>query len=176
MKTSESGRTLIEMMGVLALMGLFTVASISLYRNAVTKMRVNDLLDNVRNRALVSSKNSSKMTYGMYDQKSGGASPVTAYGFGVADNKTGVKRDVIDGHAVALVPVGAINGGHALDKGTCNALLDKIYDGKKGDKPMVGSVIEVFEEKCKNVLEVCGSDDEEYPEPVPDIICIAIKS
>jgi hypothetical protein len=178
MKTNESGRTLIEMMGVLGLMGLLTMGSINMYQNAAAKMRANDLLENVRNRALVSSKNSSKMTYGMYDQKSGGALPVTAYGFGVADNKTGVIRGTVYGYSVAKVPVGAINGGHAVDKGTCQVLLGRVYNDDDDSRPAVGSIIEIYEgAACQKVLTSCGGDEkDEEPVPVPDVICLAVKS
>lgn len=176
MKTNESGRTLLEMIGVITLMGVFTMGGIALYRDAVAKMRVNDLLEHVRKRALVSSRKSSKITYGMYDRQSGGASAITPYGFGVGDNKTGVERDKLGKYAVAIIPVGAVNGGHALDRGTCKALLNKIHKAENGE-PMVGSVIEVYRgEKCRYVLTSCGSDDEGEATPVPDIICIGIKS
>lgn len=176
MKTNESGRTLLEMIGVITLMGVFTMGSVSLYRDAVAKMRVNDLLEHVRKRALVSSKHSSKITYGMYDKQGGGASPITAYGFGVGDNKTGVERDKIGKYGISIIPVGAVNGGQPLDRRTCEALLRKIHKAEDGP-PMVGSVVEVYRDKgCRYVLTSCGSDDKEKPTAVPDIICIGIKS
>jgi len=184
MKNREAGRTLLEMTGLLCIMGLLTVGSMALYRDAVSKMRVNDLLEQVRKRALVSSNRSSKVTYGMYDQQGGGVSPVTAYGFGVADNTTAptVRRDTVNGYRVALVPVGKIHGGQALDKATCQALLVKKYRGNAQDpSPMVGSVLEVYDgSECKKQLRECGRDAD--PEngieaaSVPEIICIAIKS
>ena len=182
MRSNESGRTLMEMMAVLGMMGLLTMGSMVLYRNAVSKMRANDLLDEARKRALVSSRKSSKITYGIYDQKEGGASPITAYGFGVADNTTGVTRGTVDGYQVAFVPVGAINGGHAVDKATCKVLLEKIYDPDTADAdPMMGAIMEIYEgDKCRKALISCGTDEDleegEEAVPAPEIICLAIKS
>ena len=174
MHIHESGRTLVERAGVLCIFALLTVGGTALYGKATTKVRLNNLLDEVRKRAVVSHKNSSHMTYGMFDKMQGGASPITIYGYGVGDNKTGVETDVVYGHSVAKVPVGAVNGGHALDRGVCAALLRTIVEADENVR--TGAVIEVYDGKCKTRLRNCGSDDEEEHEPVPSVICIAVKS
>jgi len=182
MKINESGRTLLEMIGVITLMGVFTVGGMTLYRDGVARMRVNDLLEHVRKRALVSSSKSSKFTYGMYNKQSGGASAITAYGFGVGDNDitaaTHVERTSYGRHAVSIIPVGAINGGHALDKDTCKALLRKQHKAEDGP-PMVGSIMGFYQGPgCRNNLSSCGAVNKKTKEEkrIPDIICIAIKS
>ena len=47
---SESGRTLLEIMGVLALIGALTVGSIKYYRWSALKLRANDIMENVYKR------------------------------------------------------------------------------------------------------------------------------
>ena len=50
---SESGRSMVEMLGVLAIIGVLTVVGITGFRHAITKHRANELLNEANKRATV---------------------------------------------------------------------------------------------------------------------------
>ncbi len=52
-QNDESGRSMVEMLGVLALIGILSVAGIAGYKTAMTKYRTNELLEEVTKRAMV---------------------------------------------------------------------------------------------------------------------------
>ena len=54
--TNESGRSMVEMLGVLALMGILSVGGVMGYRWAMDKYEANEILNEVRKRAVVSSQ------------------------------------------------------------------------------------------------------------------------
>ena len=176
-KINQKGRTMLEMVGILALIGLLTMGSLALFGNAMTQKRLNDLLSEVRKRALVSNRESSRFTYDMFNKDEDGVTGVIAYGYGVGDNKTGVARNA----GVTKVPVGAINNGKKLEYKLCQALLDMVYKG--GDDaapPKIGDVMGLygFSEKCSNSkITKCGTKTEEGVEDdVPAVLCVGIKS
>ncbi|MBQ3696185.1 MAG: hypothetical protein II938_04395 [Alphaproteobacteria bacterium] len=163
----NSGRTLLEMLGVLALIGLLTVGGMAFFGDATSQVRLNNLLDEVRKRALVAEKKSSKLTYGVFDKQAGGASAITSYGYGVGDNNTGVKREAALGYVA--VPVGNVNGGKALDASVCKALMKRVQEEKKHYAK--GEVVGIYEYsggKCKKSKTDCTDE-------VPDVLCIGIK-
>lgn len=178
----ENGRTLLEMIGVITMIGVLTVGGTSLYTTAMAKVRLNNLLEEVRKRALVADqKTSSKYTYGMFNAQGGGAKSVTSYGYGIGDNKSGVKRS--DGTVKVLV--GQLGtGGNPLDPAVCEALLASVVEEDEKDEIKTGSVVGVYVydeygEKCTtDKLEVCRSKDEdgEMKNEVPNVVCIEIKS
>lgn len=47
MKTNESGRSMIEMLGVLAIIGVLSVGGIAGYSKAMNKFKTNKVADNV---------------------------------------------------------------------------------------------------------------------------------
>ena len=49
---NESGRSMVEMLGVLAIIGVLSVMGIAGYRSAMTKMRSNELLNEASVRSL----------------------------------------------------------------------------------------------------------------------------
>ncbi|MDD3669004.1 MAG: hypothetical protein PHX68_01780 [Alphaproteobacteria bacterium] len=51
----ETGRTFVEMLGVLAVVGVLTIGGIAGYRHAVDRIEANELLAEVRNRAVLCS-------------------------------------------------------------------------------------------------------------------------
>ena len=179
---NEEGRTLVEMMCILCLMGVLTTASIGFYGRAVNKMHLNDLLDEVRKRALVSDAKSSQFTYGMYNQGRNGSRGVTAYGYGVSDNKNSewpVVRDSINLYTIAKVPVGAINGGNPITNDMCEALLAMTFDfEKEPGEPKTGAVMGLFRDPgCTRRLRHCKMENDlNGSTNVPDVVCIAIKS
>ena len=174
---SECGRTLLEVIGVLAVVGLLTVGTMKWFESAATRMAVNDLVEEARKRALAVDKNgrfsSHPMTKGMFDQASGygenrSYSNVTAAGYAVGDNQIGdfgVRVDDIDANKVVLVPVGK-NGniGKPVSKNVCLALLGRIVD----DNPAIGDIVVI--QKGNDDID----DDDDCANP-SDIIKIGIR-
>lgn len=172
----ENGRTLLEMIGVITMIGVLTVGGTSLYTKAMAKVRLNNLLEEVRKRALVADKKtSSRYTYGMFNAKGGGAKSVTAYGYGIGDNESGVNRSRTKGTVTVLVGKLEGTGGNPLEPAVCEALLASVVEG---DEIKTGSVVGVYEETCKTNLTACRSKDEdgEMVNEVPPVVCIEIKS
>ncbi len=52
MKQSQSGRSMVEILGVLSIMGVLSLVGISAYSSAMKKYRVNEILAGIRERAL----------------------------------------------------------------------------------------------------------------------------
>ena len=55
-RDSESGRSMVEMLGVLAIMGVLAIGGIAGYRYAMDKYNANEILNEVRNRAVTASQ------------------------------------------------------------------------------------------------------------------------
>ena len=55
-KDSESGRSMVEMLGVLAIMGVLAIGGIAGYRYAMDKYNANEILNEVRKRAVTASQ------------------------------------------------------------------------------------------------------------------------
>ena len=55
-KDSESGRSMVEMLGVLAIMGVLAIGGITGYRYAMDKYNANEILNEVRKRAVTASQ------------------------------------------------------------------------------------------------------------------------
>ncbi len=170
----ENGRTLLEMIGVITMIGVLTVGGTSLYTQAMAKVRLNNLLEEVRKRALVADrKTSSRYTYGMFNAQGGGAKSVTSYGYGIGDNNSGVNRS--DGTVKVWVGQLEGTGGKPLDPAVCEALLASVAEG---DEIKTGSVVGVYKDNCMTKLTACRSEDDEgeMVNEVPDVVCIEIKS
>ncbi len=55
-KGDESGRSMVEMLGVLAIMGVLAIGGITGYRYAMDKYNANEILNEVRKRAVTASQ------------------------------------------------------------------------------------------------------------------------
>ena len=195
---NESGRTIVEMIGVVAIIGLLTVGGISWYGSAISKVHLNDLLTEVRKRTIgiasvkIDEKGhkgvANRFTEGLFNkQRSGraGLNGLTAYGYGVGDNNSGVEKKTIEGYPVVVVPVGKINKGKALTPGMCESLMGRVVQVKS--EAQIGDVFGVYEwngEVCNTKASINSCDlmvmdteeGEETVNTVPDIICIAIRA
>lgn len=181
---SECGRTLIEVIGVLAVVGLLTVGTMKWFESLATRMAVNDLVEEARKRALAVDKNgrfsSHPMTKGMFDRSSGygenrAYSNVTAAGYAVGDNETNGFKIVLKQHAnhrVAFVPVGRHgNIGKPLSKSVCEAVIKQQVYGI----PKIGEIWDVvYDDGCTETND-CGSMDIDDCENTPAIIRIGIR-
>ena len=169
---SECGRTLLEVIGVLAVVGLLTVGTMKWFESAATRMAVNDLVEEARKRALAVDVAGGRrfaghpMTKGMFDQAAGygenrSYSNVTAAGYAVGDNQTdGFEVSVmsVEGLKVALVPVGKHNDiGKPVAKSVCKALLGRVVE----DGPAIGDVVSIQngssvmdENDCENLHNI----------------------
>ena len=52
----ENGRSMVEMLGVLAVMGVLSIGGVAGYRYAIDKMNANDIINEVRKRAVTASQ------------------------------------------------------------------------------------------------------------------------
>ena len=195
MRTNENGRTMLEMVAVIGLIGLLTVGGVAWYGSAISQMHANDLLAEARKRtvgAKASSGMRNRYTEGMFDKQAGGRAGlngVTVYGYGIGDNKSGVEKRTVYGHSATLVPVGKLNNGRALTLGVCEALLNSVVPTDDDQNPpKIGDVLALYQgtegECTKTRVDSCTlskvdtGDEEETVETadVPDVVCIAIKS
>ena len=55
-KSDESGRSMVETLGVLAIMGLLVIGGVAGYRYAMDKYNANEILNEVRKRAVTASQ------------------------------------------------------------------------------------------------------------------------
>ena len=53
---NERGRSMVEMLGVLAVMGVLSIGGVAGYRYAIDKMNANDIINEVRKRAITASQ------------------------------------------------------------------------------------------------------------------------
>ncbi len=174
---SETGRTLLEIIGVLCVVGLLTMGTIKWFAMATAQMAANDLVTEVRKRAIAVDKaksgssnrfTSHPMTKGMFDTGLGygekkNVSNVTVAGYAVGDNSTsGFQIEVKQSSNfwVALVPVGKHDGlGKPIAKAVCETLLGRIVEEDPSlGKPAIGDVVsitaDVGEVNCEAPPEV----------------------
>ncbi len=85
MRNSEYGRSMVEILGVLAVMGVLSVGGIAGYTTAMLKYKVNEILSGVRERALA-------------------ISAYQGFGRGEATDLLGYKNQLLKGHTVSLYP------------------------------------------------------------------------
>ncbi len=52
----ENGRSMVEMLGVLAVMGVLSIGGVAGYRYAMDKMNANDIINEVKKRAVTASQ------------------------------------------------------------------------------------------------------------------------
>ena len=125
----DLGRTMVEMVGVLAVMGVLTVLGLEWYDYAVSKIRANDILDSARKRVVFAyEENKSKK----FEQASlvqdvfTNSENTTSYGYWVDEaNLKGESRQ-----SGATVEVGQKNAsiGHAISKTLCHALKAQVVN------------------------------------------------
>ena len=177
-KRNQLGRTLLEMLAVVSLIGMLSVASFELYGTAISSMQANDMLDQARNRVMMGDKGHRvKATYGMFEKRSSEAS-LTAYGYGIASRpeelisqRSGSPIE-IDGHLVFIVPVGEIHGGRKIGSGLCKALVKRIHTNTRA-AIRAGDLLDVCTDQyCKDSFDCEESDD---ITEIPPILYLAIK-
>ena len=52
MRNNETGRSMVEMLGVLAIMGILSIGGIAGYTYAMNRLKANDIIDGVNKRAV----------------------------------------------------------------------------------------------------------------------------
>ena len=178
--SKESGRTMLEMISLLAIMGILTIGAFAWYGRSINKLHLNNLLEELRKIAVLTQERSSRLTRNIY--KDAG---VTAYGYGLPkksaspkeiEERFGLPVGSKEYHAIKM-KVGAINGGKGITKGLCEALMAEVYDPEEASVgPTVGSVLALYQEDGKKNLSSCGTEnpDGTYSN-IPETIWIAIK-
>ncbi len=125
----QSGRTMLEMMGVLGIIGLLTVGGLMYWRSALVKMHQNDIMENIYKRAVT--RVGSAHVRNIYEKET-----QTGYSFGI-------RTPVIACHNRKLISVGQIHGERALYPSLCIALIKQIHTEPK----LKG----VYSENCERV-------------------------
>ena len=145
----QSGRTMLETISVLSVMAVLSVLSLQWFGDATARAEANDLMNEVRKRALsVSSEKkhtTSAWTEGIFDKANTGGSGLTASGYLVGDNQQKnnfkVTEDTIDGYKVVYVPVGESGGtGKPLSVSVCKELLRRKV---AKDQASAGAIVSV---------------------------------
>ena len=54
--TNESGRSMVEMLGVLAIMGVLSIGAVAGYRWAMDKRNANEIVNEIKKRAVIASQ------------------------------------------------------------------------------------------------------------------------
>lgn len=172
LRKEESGRTMLEMIGVITIVILLSISGLTLMKTSVTRMRVNNLLDATRKRAIAAANDAmikNRFTEGLYDKESG-AKPITFYGYGVGDNNHGAVR--MKGYV--KIPVGHIAGigGRPVEAHVCEALKERVKPLNDASHGEIVGVYFYASGSCGATLDSCadGSGDPH------EVICIGIKS
>ncbi len=178
-KANQTGRTLLEMLGVISLMGALSVASVQLFGTAISRMHANDLLEAARSRVMMGNKKQRvNATYGMFE-KSASEKSKTAYGYGIAataDELETIEMSVGSTlYSVITVPVGEINGGRRITSGLCKALVKRIHTDP--NIPVKhGELLELcLDKRCNDTFDCESSEGEGASDEIPDILYLAIK-
>ena len=171
----ENGRTLIEMIGVVALIGLLTIGGLSLFGDATTRLRMNDILEEVRKQAALVKQNGSKIENRAAGDLMEKVKPVTKYGYGIGRDRTTMK--IASGSVTVLV--GQIkHDNQAISQRLCKTLVKQIKptskcDGKDEPRCAVrGDVINVCKggNTCKSCEETVNCETDDFEK-----LCIKIK-
>ena len=174
-KFVENGRTMVEMVGVLTLIGVLTVGALALYDRAISSLQANDLLNEVRKHVVLKKMNggaSIKQRHSYHPLAAGLNTAsladatekklLTAYGFSLNTH------NVLDEahHAISNyreVTVGRVAGsGRAIPKGLCKVLLSRKVadaDAKPGDIVAIRKSESTGEDTDGTALTTC---DKEY--------------
>ncbi len=165
----QKGRTMIETLAVICLIGILSVGALRLFGSTMAKLYTNTILKEARMRALMSNKGV-KATYGIFDSQTRrlGSSNMTAYGYAITgsvqelnDINNGGNGYSIAGLPVVFVEVGKIgNLGKKINKNLCNSLLKNVSDVHNNGSTH-GSLLAVCAATgCGNSLQSCDMEYE----------------
>ena len=105
------GRSMIEMLGVLAIIGVISIGGISLYRRAIDTHKANSIFDDVNRFEFVISERIDRTPRGFFDK----ADFVPTCGF----EMNGFNEPELDSHYISV---------HDVPRGVCRIVLDKGED------------------------------------------------
>ncbi|MBQ4472240.1 MAG: hypothetical protein II942_03250 [Alphaproteobacteria bacterium] len=180
----EQGRTMVEMIGVLAMIGALTLGGLSLYGRSLAKLHANNIVEEARKRTALANEN--RFTKGMFDRRDANANYVTAYGYGLSADSNELYKSSYMGQSVIEVAVGAIHGGNRITRGVCRELVKMINTDETGQAVdiNIGDVVRICEGtssgrmcNCRGNIQPFSCDPEEGEEEqeMPEVICIAIR-
>ncbi|MBP5343710.1 MAG: type II secretion system protein [Alphaproteobacteria bacterium] len=161
----EHGRTMIEMISVLLLMGLISTAAMVWWSKAINTQKANAILEEIGKRASVvdvSNRPSSFVT-NLYDDKH---YTKMSYGFGVSAPEF-VEDPMNNTLERVKIQVGAVKDkdgkkGNPVPAATCEILLERqgdvVQDAGDGTAYQTGNVVQRWEmqDKDGNLMEECS--------------------
>ena len=147
-KKSQSGRSMVEMLGVLAIIGVLSVGGIAGYSLSMRRHRANQIVDYVAKHAL--------MAYSLCQKK-------------ILDGEATYEHNDIAGcRSSELVPNTWENGYRIQELGTPPAGVEKVYHGHVGfnattkEESVSTSVVFSDQKLCQAVASITGGETCEY--------------
>lgn len=129
MKINQSGRSMIEMLGVLAIIGVLSVGGIAGYSKAMSKYRTNKVLDQVAMLVTnIRTMYAQQQTYGNLDNALAidmGMVPDELIVAGLADNAVGKLRNIFGGRI--FIGASSLDGAGEISQVDKNAFIVSFY-------------------------------------------------
>ncbi len=129
MKVNQSGRSMIEMLGVLAIIGVLSVGGIAGYSKAMSKYRTNKVLDQVAMLVTnIRTMYAQQQTYGNLDNALAidmGMVPEELIVAGLADNAVGKLRNIFGGRI--FIGASSMDGSGEINQVDKNAFIVSFY-------------------------------------------------
>jgi hypothetical protein len=129
MKINQSGRSMIEMLGVLAIIGVLSVGGIAGYSKAMSKYRTNKVLDQVSHIITnIRTMYAQQQTFGNLDNALAidmGMIPEELIVAGLADNAAGKLRNIFGGRV--FIGASSMDGAGEISQVDKNAFVVSFY-------------------------------------------------
>jgi len=130
-KTNESGRSMVEMLGVLAIIGVLSIGGIAGYTLAMNRYRANEIL-NAASDVAITAMSANGGTGGTADLNDlGGLDVLTLPGIAKASDITGYANGLVEikvdgNYADVTKIINSLSGGRLLENTTCTTSSCKI--------------------------------------------------
>ena len=152
-RTNESGRSMVEMLGVLAIIGVLSIGGIAGYTMAMNRYRANEVIDSVNKYAVIAyTACQTALT-----MRSGATCNVTTDGVVGAGVNTGAGVDYPTYANSGLIPVGDLGGGGVTAIG--NAAF-RVADGiSYTDVEITFGNADICRAAASTAGTICGEDN-----------------
>ncbi|MBE6446375.1 MAG: hypothetical protein E7021_03135 [Alphaproteobacteria bacterium] len=118
LKWNQVGRTMLEIISVMAIIGILSVTGIYMYQTAMVSLRANDVIEEGSKKFASRSEKTNRTTVVVTSR----AQKRTAYGYGLSDAEVDSSCD-----NRIMVSVGAVNSGdRSIDTDVCMKLLSSV--------------------------------------------------
>ncbi len=141
---NEKGRTLLEVLAVIAVIGIISVSGLQLYSKAMVQIRTNDITNEASK--LFAARDEKRIKHKTFDLGTKDQDK-TPYGYDIVPPKTKCKNKI-------MVEVGKITDGNAIDSKVCKNLFKFI----KGENSPIKGIYKYNECAPLNV-DACSDSD-----------------